>query len=50
LGRNRLDPKIVAALTKIFERGDLRMHRSATVTEADLAQTETKPEAAIAGD
>jgi putative nucleotidyltransferase with HDIG domain len=52
LGRNRLDPKVVAALTKIFERGDLRMHRSATVTEADVvaAQSETKAEAAVAGD
>jgi HD-GYP domain-containing protein (c-di-GMP phosphodiesterase class II) len=52
LGRNRLDPKVVAALTKIFERGDLRMHRSATVTEADVvaAQTEPKAEAAVAGD
>jgi putative nucleotidyltransferase with HDIG domain len=52
LGRNRLDPKVVAALTKIFERGDLRMHRSATVTEADVAtaEVETKREAAVAGD
>jgi putative nucleotidyltransferase with HDIG domain len=52
LGRNRLDPKVVAALTKIFERGELRMHRSATVTEADVvaAQSEPKAEAAVAGD
>jgi putative nucleotidyltransferase with HDIG domain len=52
LARNRLDPKVVAALTKIFERGDLRMHRSATVTESDVVatETETKAEAAVAGD
>jgi putative nucleotidyltransferase with HDIG domain len=52
LGRNRLDPKVVAALTKIFERGDLRMHRSAAVSEADVAAavSEAKTEAAIAGD
>jgi len=55
LGRNRLDPKVVAALTKIFERGDLRMHRAATVKEADVAAAtpppaESKAEAAVAGD
>jgi len=55
LGRNRLDPKVVAALTKIFERGDLRMHRAATVKEADVAAAtpppaEPKAEAAVAGD
>jgi putative nucleotidyltransferase with HDIG domain len=55
LGRNRLDPKVVAALTKIFERGDLRMHRAATVKEADVAaatppSVEPKTEAAVAGD
>jgi putative nucleotidyltransferase with HDIG domain len=55
LGRNRLDPKIVAALTKIFERGDLRMHRSAVVKEpvADAAippADAPKAEAAVSGD
>jgi putative nucleotidyltransferase with HDIG domain len=55
LGRNRLDPKIVAALTKIFERGDLRMHRSAVVKEpvADAAippAEAPKAEAAVSGD
>ncbi len=59
LARNRLDPKVVAALTKIFERGELRVQRAATVTEADVAKhAEAKPpvaavakaEAAVAGD
>lgn len=56
LGRNRLDPTVVAALTKIFERGELRMHRAAVVKEpevdaAAIPPAETpKTEAAVAGD
>ena len=34
LARNRLDPRVVAALTKIFERGELRMHRAAVIKES----------------
>jgi HD-GYP domain-containing protein (c-di-GMP phosphodiesterase class II) len=56
LGRNRLDPTVVAALTKIFERGDLRMHRAAVV-KAPEVQTPSVPvpeapkaEAAVTGD
>ncbi|HWR15221.1 MAG TPA: HD domain-containing phosphohydrolase [Terriglobales bacterium] len=57
LGRNRLDPRVVAALTKIFERGDLRIHRAGAVseTEAQPAQAPPVPEeakaaATVAGD
>ncbi len=57
LGRNRLDPKAVAALTKIFERGDLRMHRSAVIREAPAIDSLPLPtpevpktEAAVTGD
>lgn len=35
LARNRLDPRVVAALTKIFERGELRMHRAGALAEPD---------------
>lgn len=47
LARNRLDPRVVAALTKIFERGELRMHRAGAVAEAEA---ETAKVAAVAGD
>jgi HD-GYP domain-containing protein (c-di-GMP phosphodiesterase class II) len=52
LGRNRLDPKVVAALTRIFERGELRMHRSAATKEAAAAAAQVKPsaESAVAFD
>jgi len=56
LGRNRLDPKVVAALTHIFERGELRMHRAAVVKEAEavaappFASETPKAEAAVTGD
>jgi putative nucleotidyltransferase with HDIG domain len=47
LARNRLDPKVVAALTKIFERGELRVHRAGAVTEAEA---ETAKVAVVSGD
>jgi len=56
LGRNRLDPLVVSALTKIFERGELRMHRAAVVKEPGLEAAVAHPpeaakaESAIAGD
>jgi putative nucleotidyltransferase with HDIG domain len=53
LGRNRLDPKVVAALTRIFERGELRMHRSAAVNEAAVAAAKAEAQAKaepVAGD
>lgn len=52
LSKNRLDPKVVAALTKIFERGDLRLRQAAAVSEADLVadQELSAPEAAVASD
>jgi putative nucleotidyltransferase with HDIG domain len=56
LGRNRLDPVVVTALTKIFERGELRMHRAAVIKEpavdAAVAQAAEAPkiESAVAGD
>ncbi len=52
LSKNRLDPKVVAALTKIFERGDLRLRQAAAVSEADLVADHelSAPEAAVASD
>ena len=55
LGRNRLDPQVVAALTKIFERGGLRMHRAAVVKEPQVEVVAPPPEApkaeaAVTGD
>ena len=56
LGRNRLDPLVVAALTKIFERGELRMHRSAVIKEPAVEVAVAHPadspnaESAVAGD
>jgi HD-GYP domain-containing protein (c-di-GMP phosphodiesterase class II) len=32
LVNTKFDPRIVAALTKVFERGDFRIRRAATVT------------------
>ena len=58
LARNRLDPRVVAALTKIFERGELRMHRAAVIKES-VPQPASVPapvietpnaEAAVTGD
>ena len=46
LARNRLDPKVVAALTKIFERGELRVQRAGAVNEAEA---ETAKVAVVAG-
>ncbi len=56
LGRNRLDPKVVEALTKIFERGELRMHRAAVIKEPEIEAAvphvaeAPKAEAAVTGD
>jgi len=56
LGRNRLDPNVVAALTKIFERGELRMHRAAVIKETPVEAVPVptpqvpKAEAAVTGD
>jgi putative nucleotidyltransferase with HDIG domain len=57
LAKNRLDPRVVAALTKIFERGDLRVQRAAMVKEASLEPAavhalseEPRAEAAVSGD
>jgi len=43
LAATKFDPRVVAALTAVFERGVLRMHRAATVTGEEVA-------AAAAGD
>jgi hypothetical protein len=37
LVNTKFDPRIVAALTKVFERGDFRIRRAAAVT-AEQAQ------------
>jgi putative nucleotidyltransferase with HDIG domain len=38
LSRNRLDPKVVAALTRIFERGELRVQRAGALKQEDLPE------------
>src|SRR5713101_6966880 len=43
LAATKFDPRVVAALTAVFERGALRLHRAATVTGEEVA-------AAAAGD
>ncbi len=43
LTATKFDPRVVAALTAVFERGALRLHRAATVTGEEVA-------AAAAGD
>jgi len=56
LSRNRLDPRIATALTKIFERGELRIHRAAVIKEPEPQATPVPPveapkaEAAVTGD
>jgi HD-GYP domain-containing protein (c-di-GMP phosphodiesterase class II) len=57
LSKNRLDPRVVAALTKIYERGDLRMHRAAVIKEEPpdaalemIPPIMPKAEAAVTGD
>ncbi|PYX94051.1 MAG: hypothetical protein DMG67_02515 [Acidobacteria bacterium] len=37
LAATKFDPRVVAALTAVFERGVLRMHRAATVTGEEVA-------------
>jgi HD-GYP domain-containing protein (c-di-GMP phosphodiesterase class II) len=37
LAAAKFDPRVVAALTAVFERGVLRLHRAATVTGEDVA-------------
>lgn len=39
LAATKFDPRVVAALTMVFERGALRVHRAATVTEEQVAAT-----------
>jgi putative nucleotidyltransferase with HDIG domain len=49
LSKNRLDPQVVGALTRIFERGELRVQRAGAVNEAEIE--EAKPAAVpVAGD
>jgi hypothetical protein len=37
LASTKFDPRVVAALTAVFERGVLRLHRAATVTGEQVA-------------
>ena len=56
LSRNRLDPRAAGALTKIFERGELRIHRAAVIKEPEPQAASAPPvempkaEAAVTGD
>ncbi|MGE5324166.1 MAG: hypothetical protein ACM3SW_14965, partial [Actinomycetota bacterium] len=46
LAATKFDPTVVAAMTKVFESGKLRIHRAATVTgqQAAAAQVITTAE------
>ena len=46
LANTKFDPQVVAAMTKVFESGKLKLHRAATVT---AEQVETKPAGDLAG-
>lgn len=39
LANTKFDPRVVAAITSVFERGGLRLHRAGIVTEAQTAET-----------
>lgn len=49
LAATKFDPRVVAALTAVFERGGLRLHRAATVTGEQVAAAAAKEAAAPAG-
>ena len=46
LANTKFDPQVVAAMTKVFESGKLKIHRAATVT---AEQVEAKPAGDLAG-
>jgi HD-GYP domain-containing protein (c-di-GMP phosphodiesterase class II) len=46
LAATKFDPRVVAALTAVFERGVLRLHRAATVTGEEVAAAAVAPEGA----
>jgi len=48
LARNRLDPKVAGALTKIFERGELRIHRAGVIKQSEAG--ELKPTVEVSAD
>lgn len=41
LASTKFDPRVVGALTAVFERGGFRLHRAATVTEEQVAAAAT---------
>ncbi|HXZ29313.1 MAG TPA: HD domain-containing phosphohydrolase, partial [Terriglobales bacterium] len=49
LANTKFDPKVVAALTSVFERGALRLTRAAVVTEAAAASAAAPAPAVAAG-
>ena len=48
LAATKFDPRVVAALTAVFERGGLRLHRAATVTGEQVAAAAASEAAAPA--
>jgi HD-GYP domain-containing protein (c-di-GMP phosphodiesterase class II) len=52
LAKNKFDPRVVAALTAVFERGAFRIHRPATVSgeEVEAVAAGEGEQAAAAGD
>ena len=46
LAATKFDPRVVAALTAVFERGAFRIHRAATVTGEQVAAAAAAPNAA----
>jgi HD-GYP domain-containing protein (c-di-GMP phosphodiesterase class II) len=49
LAATKFDPRVVAALTAVFERGGLRLHRAATVTGEQVAAAAASEAATPAG-
>lgn len=46
LANTKFDPYVVAAMTKVFETGKLKIHRAATVTGEQVAATQQAPDLA----
>jgi HD-GYP domain-containing protein (c-di-GMP phosphodiesterase class II) len=45
LANTKFDPRVVAAITSVFERGGLRLHRAAVVAAGTGAASEAAPTA-----
>ncbi|HKE33054.1 MAG TPA: hypothetical protein VKD65_15090, partial [Candidatus Angelobacter sp.] len=44
LANTKFDPQVVAAMTKVFESGKLKIHRAATVTGEQVEAKQNPPQ------